>query len=157
MLPLGSVSFRLLPSSTSDFSVTVSQKLNACTVSTKLNAWYFTNTWQSATSLIRNTAKCCAHARLFHYGECNMLLQMEKSAMRDVKCSSRRCKGSSFTFSVWWNMRVRDWRKNLKIMNVTSFRPKRVGNVKSKNNSPVNIRFFRQNIRHQKFLSKHQI
>ena len=35
-------------------------------------------------------------------------------------------------------------------MNVTSFRPKRVGNVENKSYSPVNIRFFAKtsNIRH---------
>jgi len=42
-------------------------------------------------------------------------------------------------------------------MNVTSFQSKRVGNVENINNSPVNLSFFRLNIRHQKFLSKHQM
>ena len=37
-------------------------------------------------------------------------------------------------------------------MNVTSFLPERVENVENKNIS-VNIRFFRQNIRRQKYLS----
>ena len=74
------------------------------TVSNKLNA-SFTNTYQSVMSLflIRNTAKCRTHDRLFHYGDCSMLLQMEKSVMRNVKFSSQLCKGSFFTLSVWWN------------------------------------------------------
>jgi len=44
--------------------------------------------------------------------------------------------------------------RNLKIMNLSYLHPKRRENVENKNNSPVN---FSQNIRFEKFLSKHQI
>jgi len=56
--------------------------------------------------------------------------------------------------------------RNLKIMNLSYLHPKRRENVENKNNSPVKIRFvaktsairnFSQNIRFEKFLSKHQI
>jgi len=35
------------------------------------------------------------HDRLFHVGECSMLLQMEKSVVRNVKCPAHVAKGAS--------------------------------------------------------------
>ena len=101
-------------------------------------------------SLIRNTVKCRMHDRLFHFGEWSMLLQREKSSMRDVKCSSQRCEGSFFalqfggmTSEHTWGCEIEE--KNLKIMHLgycNFFSFWRAGNVENKHNSSVNIRFF---------------
>jgi len=51
-------------------------------------------------------------------------------------------------------MRVKYDERNLKIMNLTAFHPKMRGKQKQ---HPSQHQICAQNIRHQKFLSKHQI
>jgi len=61
--------------------------------------------------------------------------------MRNAKCYSARSEESFFLHGTVTNhTRGGEIEGNLKIMNLSYFHHKRIGNVGNKNNSPVNIR-----------------